>query len=64
MLFLPIFGPALLKSEGIRGLPVRPLVLLAPLPFLLQEGHLQWQVQSDISESIPTPLRHDAFENL
>lgn len=53
-----------LKSESIRGCPVQPLVLLAPFPFLLKEEHLQLQIQSDISQSVPTLLRQDSSKNL
>lgn len=55
VLFLPIFVPALLKSENIRGFPGQPLVLLVPLPFLLRQDHLELHMQSDISER-PNPL--------
>lgn len=53
-----------LKSESIRGCPVQPLVLLAPFPFLLKEERLQSQIQSDISQSVPTLLRQDSSKNL
>lgn len=52
-----------LKSESIRGCPVQPLVLLAPFPFLLKEEHFQSQIQSDISQSVPTLLRQDSSKN-